>query len=68
MSLDTHTEEIYNEIIKYHAFLWLKDYAHLSSIIYLENNAGPVLGYYINRFGISSTVSDLDRKIQEIIG
>jgi hypothetical protein len=60
-------EDVYKECLTWHALQWMKDYGHLNSVWYLENNAGPVLGYFINKYGISKVLEELDRKIQELV-
>lgn len=60
-------DEVYRECLTRHALLWMKEYSHLNSVWYLENNAGPVLGYFINKYGVSRVLEELDRKIQELV-
>lgn len=60
-------EDVYKECLTRHALQWMKDYSHLNSVWYLENNAGSVLGYFINKYGISKVLEELDRKIQELV-
>ena len=60
-------EGIYRECLTQHAFRWMKEYSHLNSVWYLENNAGPVLAYFINKYGVSRVLEELDRKIQELV-
>lgn len=58
---------VYEECLTNHALQWMKSYQHMSSIWYVENNAGPILGYFIKEFGVRAVLHDLDKKIDELI-
>jgi hypothetical protein len=55
-------EEVYDACLTAHAFNWIENYRTLNRSVYLDMNGGPIIGHFIQEYGLQQVIDDFIAK------
>jgi hypothetical protein len=56
--------QIYDRCLTVHVYNWIENYRTLEREVYLEMQGGPILGHFIQIYGLDKVVSDFIAKTE----